>query len=69
MSEMLELIKPSHYKESLEKYNIEDPNKLADNYSAVIALVTKLERYNLEKILGTNLTKEIFRKKMDSYIC
>ena len=63
------MIHPSHYKKCLKKYKIEDKNLLADNYSAVIALVSKLEKYNLEKILGTTLSSYIFKNKLDNYVC
>ncbi len=68
-NEMIELISPVHYKTSLEKYKIEDKSMQAGNYSAVIALVTKMERYNLEKILGTNTSSYIFKNKLDKYVC
>jgi hypothetical protein len=64
----METISPEHYKQSLEKYNIEDKNSLADNYSAVIALYTKLEKYNLEKILGTSLANYIFKNGVENYM-
>jgi hypothetical protein len=66
--EMIDLIKPSHYKESLEKYKIEDKNSMADNYSAVISLVTNLEKYGLEKVLGLDLSNHIFKNKIDNYM-
>ncbi len=67
--EMIEMIAPQHYKEALEKYKIEDKNLLADNYSAVIALVSKMEKYNLEKIVGSNTCSYIFKNKLDNYVC
>jgi hypothetical protein len=66
--ELMELIDPEHYKQSLEKYNIEDKNNLADNYSAVIALFMKIEKYNLEKVLGTTLTNYIFANNIENYM-
>jgi hypothetical protein len=66
---MIDLIKPDHYKESLEKYKIEDEHKIADNYSAVISLVSKIEKYNLEKVLGTDIATHIFKNKIESYVC
>jgi U3 small nucleolar RNA-associated protein 25 len=68
-NEMIDLIAPQHYKDSLEKYKIEDKTLQAENYSAVIALVTKMERYNLEKILGWKTCSYIFKSKTDKYIC
>jgi hypothetical protein len=65
---MIELIKPDHYKECLEKYKIEDKNAIADNYSAIISLVTSLERYGLEKALGVDLANHIFKNKIDNYM-
>lgn len=69
MKELLDLIKPSHYKYCLNKYKIEDPTNLADNYSAVISLVTKMEKYNLEKALGTDTSNYIFKNKIENYMC
>jgi hypothetical protein len=66
--EMVELIKPDHYKESLEKYKIEDKSSLAENYSAIIALYTKIEKYNLEKILGTSLSTYLFKNNIENYM-
>lgn len=66
---MLELIKPTHYKYCLDKYKINDFNNISDNYSAVISLVTKLERYNLEKALGTDTSNYIFKNKIENYMC
>lgn len=66
---MIELIAPDHYKASLEKYKIEDKNSLAENYSAVIALVSKMDKYSLEKIVGTNTTSYIFKNKLDNFVC
>jgi hypothetical protein len=65
---MIDLIKPAHYKESLEKYKIEDKNNISENYSAVISLVTNLERYGLEKVLGVDVASHIFRNKIDNYM-
>jgi hypothetical protein len=67
--EMIEMIAPQHYKAALEKYKIEDKNLVAENYSAVIALVSKMEKYNLEKIVGTNTCSYIFKNKLDNYVC
>ncbi len=67
--ELVEMIKPSHYKNSLEKYKIEDKNLLANNYSAVISLVSKLEKYNLEKIVGTKIFDYIIKKNLENYVC
>jgi hypothetical protein len=69
MKELLDLIKPSHYRYCLNKYKIEDPTNLADNYSAVISLVSKLEKYNLEKALGTETSNYIFKNKIENYMC
>lgn len=66
---MIDLIQPDHYRESLEKFKFEDKNQLADNYSAVISLVSKIEKYNLEKILGTNTYNYITKNKIENYIC
>ena len=67
--ELVEMIKPSHYKNSLEKYKIEDKNLLANNYSAVISLVSKLEKYNLEKIVGTKIFDYIIKNNLENYVC
>jgi hypothetical protein len=66
--DLMEIIKPEHYKQSLEKYKLDDQNSLAENYSAVITLYTKLEKYNLEKILGTSLTNYIFKNGIENYM-
>jgi hypothetical protein len=65
---MIEMIAPQHYKDALEKYKIEDKNLLSNNYSAVIALVSKMEKYTLEKIVGTNTSSYIFKNKLDNYV-
>jgi len=67
--ELVQMIKPSHYKNYLAKYKIEDKNSLADNYSAVISLVSKLEKYNLEKAVGTKIFNYIMKSNMDNYVC
>ncbi len=66
---MLEVIKPSHYRNSLSRYKIEDKNDISKGYSAVIALVSKLEKYNLEKCLGTSTSSYILKNKLDNFVC
>ena len=66
---MMDIINPLHYKNSLEKYKIEDKNMLSNNYSAVIALVTFYEKYNLEKAIGTNAAESVWKKNLENYVC
>jgi hypothetical protein len=66
---MIEMIAPQHYKASLDKYKIEDKNLIAENYSAVIALVSKMEKYSFEKVVGTNTCSYVFKNKLDNYVC
>jgi hypothetical protein len=68
-AEMIELIAPDHYKASLDKYKIEDKNSLSEHYSAVIALVSKMDNYSLEKVVGTNNSSYIFKNKLDNFVC
>ena len=66
--DMINIIKPNHYKESFEKYNIQDKNSISENYSAVISLITKIERYNVEKVLGVAVSNHIFNNNLDNYL-
>ena len=58
-NEMIHLIDPVNYNQNLEKYNYESKQNEIQKYGSVIALVTPIEKYNLEKILGDDSKKII----------
>jgi len=67
--EMIELIGRDHYIENMDRYEVEDKFGQKDNYAAVIALYSKFDKYNAEKILGTDTVNMILKKKLDNYVC
>ena len=66
--EMIDLIDPVKYRKDLEKYNIKNEDKNSRIFGSVISLVTPIERYNIEKILG-KIGKKIMKEKMEYYSC
>ena len=66
--EMIDLIDPVKYRKDLEKYNIKNEDKNSQIFGSVISLVTPIERYNIEKILG-KIGKKIMKEKMEYYSC
>ena len=67
-NEMIHLIDPVNYNQNLEKYNYESKQNEIQKYGSVIALVTPIEKYNLEKILGDD-SKKIIKNKLEYYSC
>ena len=67
-NEMIHLIDPVNYNQNLEKYNYESKQNEIQKFGSVIALVTPVEQYNLEKILGQD-AKNIIDKKLEYYSC
>ena len=67
-NEMIHLIDPVNYNQNLEKYNYESKQNEIQKYGSVIALVTPIEKYNLEKILGED-SKKIIKNKLEYYSC
>ena len=67
-NEMIHLIDPVNYNQNLEKYNYESKQNEIQKYGSVIALVTPVEKYNLEKILGDE-AKKIIKNKLEYYSC
>ena len=67
-NELIHLIDPINYNKNLEKYNIESQQNEIQKFGSVIALVTPIEKYNLEKILG-NESKKIIKNKLEYYSC
>ena len=67
-NEMIHLIDPVNYNQNLEKYNYESKQNEIQKYGSVIALVTPVEKYNLEKILGDD-SKKIIKNKLEYYSC
>ena len=67
-NEMIHLIDPVNYNQNLEKYNYESKQNEIQKFGSVIALVTPVEQYNLEKILGED-AKNIIDKKLEYYSC
>ena len=65
---MIDLIDPVKYRQDLEKYNIKNEDKNSQIFSSVISLVTPIERYNIEKILG-KIGKKIMKEKTEYYSC
>ena len=65
---MIDLIDPVKYRKDLEKYNIKNEDKNSQIFGSVISLVTPIERYNIEKILG-KIGKKIMKEKMEYYSC
>ena len=66
--EMIELIDPIKYQENLEKYEITTEQNQYQKFGSVISLVSPLEKYQIEKILGQTGTK-IIKEKMEYYSC
>ena len=67
-NEMIHLIDPVNYNQNLEKYNYENKQNEIQKYGSVIALVTPVEKYNLQKILGDE-SKKIIKNKLEYYSC
>ena len=67
-NEMIHLIDPVNYNQNLEKYNYESKQNEIQKYGSVIALLTPVEKYNLEKILGEE-AKKIIKNKLEYYSC
>ena len=67
-NEMIHLIDPVNYNQNLEKYNYESKQNEIQKYGSVIALVTPVEKNNLEKILGDD-SKKIIKNKLEYYSC
>ena len=67
-NEMIHLIDPVNYNQNLEKYNYENKQNEIQKYGSVIALVTPVEKYNLQKILGEE-AKKIIKNKLEYYSC
>ena len=66
--EMIELIDPVKYKENLIKYEYDSEQNDIQNYASVISLVSVIDKYNIEKILG-KLGKKIMKEKKEYYSC
>ena len=67
-NDLIHLIDPVNYNNNLEKYNIESKQNEIQKFGSVIALVTPIEKYNLQKILG-NASKKIIKNKLEYYSC
>ena len=67
-NEMIHLIDPVNYNQNLEKYNYENKQNEIQKFGSVIALVTSVEKYNLQKILGDE-SKKIIKNKLEYYSC
>ena len=67
-NDLIHLIDPVNYNKNLEKYNIESKQNEIQKFGSVIALVTPIEKYNLQKILG-NESKKIIKNKLEYYSC
>ena len=67
-NDLIHLIDPVNYNKNLEKYNIESQQNEIQKFGSVIALVTPIEKYNLQKILG-NVSKKIIKNKLEYYSC
>ena len=67
-NEMIHLIDPVNYNKNLEKYNIESQQNEIQKFGSVIVLVSPVEKYNLQKILG-NDSKKIIKNKLEYYSC
>ena len=65
-NDLIHLIDPVNYNNNLEKYNIESKQNEIQKFGSVIALVTPIEKYNLQKILG-NDSKKIIKNKLEYY--
>ncbi len=65
---MIHLIDPVNYNKNLEKYNLESQQNEVQKFGSVIALVTPIEKYNLQKILGKE-SKKIIKNKLEYYSC
>ena len=65
-NEMIHLIDPVNYNQNLEKYNYENKQNEIQKFGSVIALVTPVEKYNLQKILGDE-SKKIIKNKLEYY--
>jgi len=66
--EMIDLIDPVKYRQDLEKYKIKNDDKDNQIFGSVICLVSPIERYNIEKILG-KIGKKIMKEKIEYYSC
>ena len=67
-NDLIHLIDPVNYNNNLEKYKIESKQNEIQKFGSVIALVTPVEKYNLQKILG-NDSKRIIKNKLEYYSC
>ena len=67
-NDLIHLIDPVNYNNNLEKYKIESKQNEIQKFGSVIALVTPVEKYNLQKILG-NDSKKIIKNKLEYYSC
>ena len=65
-NDLIHLIDPVNYNNNLEKYKIESKQNEIQKFGSVIALVTPVEKYNLQKILG-NDSKRIIKNKLEYY--
>ena len=65
---MIDLIDPVKYRQDLEKYKIKNDDKDNQIFGSVICLVSPIERYNIEKILG-KMGKKIMKDKIAYYSC
>jgi hypothetical protein len=66
--EMIELIDPVKYKENLIKYDYDSEENDVQNYGSVISIVSIIDKYCKEKILG-KLGKKIMKEKKEYYSC
>ena len=66
--EMIELIDPVKYKENLIKYGYDSEQNEVQSYGSVISIVSIIDKYNMEKILG-KLGKKIMKEKKEYYSC
>ncbi len=65
---MIELIDPVKYKENLIKYGYDSEQNEIQSYGSVISIVSIIDKYNMEKILG-KLGKKIMKEKKEYYSC
>ena len=65
---MIELIDPVKYKENLIKYGYDSEQNEVQSYGSVISIVSIIDKYNMEKILG-KLGKKIMKEKKEYYSC
>ena len=67
-TEIVNMIDPVHYRECIEKYEVPEKESEYQQFGSVIALVSPIEKYQIEKILG-KIGNKIIKQKMEYYSC